>query len=49
MIKSSNDKRSEKVARILKIQGNSKYCKIHGYSNCKDLHFGPICPILQKS
>ena len=38
MIKSSNKKRFLKNINILKIQGNSKYCKQHGDSNCEDCY-----------
>ena len=34
MIKSSN----KKDIHILKIQGNNKYCKQHGGSNCEDCY-----------
>ena len=44
MIKSSN-KCFKKDTHILKIQGNSKYCKHHGDSNCQDLH---ICSNIHK-
>ena len=48
MIKSSNKKHFKKDIHILKIQGNSKYCKQHGDSNCGDYYiFGPIGRILQ--
>ena len=44
MIKSSNKKRFQKDAHILKIKRNSKYCKQHGDSNCEDCYiFDPIC------
>ena len=44
MIKSSNKKHFKKDIHILKIQGNSKYCKQHGDLNCGDYYiFGPIC------
>ena len=44
MIKSSNKKHFKKDIHILKIQGNSKYCKQHGDSNCEDCYiFSPIC------
>ena len=43
MIKSSNKKSFKKNIHILKVQGNSKYCKQHGDSNFKDWYdFGPI-------
>ena len=43
MIKSSNKKSLKKNIHILKVQGNSKYCKQHGDSNFKDWYdFGPI-------
>ena len=38
MIKNSNEKRFKKDIYILKIQGNSKYCKQHGVSNCEDCY-----------
>ena len=44
MIKSSNKKHFKKDIHILEIQGNSKYCKQHGDSNCEDCYiFSPIC------
>ena len=43
MIKSSNKKSFKKDIHILKVQGNSKYCKQHGDSKYKDCYvFGPI-------
>ena len=43
MINSSNKKSFKKDIHILKVQGNSKYCKQHGDSNCKDCYlFGTI-------
>ena len=44
MIKSSNKKRFKKDIHILKIQGNSKYCKRHGDSNWEYSYIsGPTC------
>ena len=40
MITSSNKKDFKKDIHILKVQGNSKYCKQHGDSKCNV--FGPI-------
>ena len=43
MIKSSNKKRFKKDIHILKIQGNTNYCKQHEDSNCKECYiFDPI-------
>ena len=44
MRKSSNKKLFKKVIHVLKIQGNSEFCKQHGDSNCEDCYiFGRIC------